>query len=130
MLVCADDLCSSTLAHVATVRLLMLGLHMPAKRLTCQVLPCLQDDTTAFVQLTARIPSQQAFAAYDARGKLIQGDPDKAVPVDDVWVFERTLRDDISSRQVRSLKVVVVTAAELLRMSCLPVLLAAPAWHC
>ena len=73
---------------------------MPAQHLTCQLLSCLQDDTTAFVQLTARISSQQAFAAYDARGKLIQGDLDRAVPVEDVWVFERTLRDDISSRQV------------------------------
>lgn len=57
-----------------------------------------QDDKTAWVQLTVKIPSEQSFAAYDARRNLIAGSPDQAVKVIDTWVFERALRKDPSSR--------------------------------
>ncbi|BBN04008.1 large subunit ribosomal protein L45 [Marchantia polymorpha subsp. ruderalis] len=45
----------------------------------------------AFVQLTVRITSKQKFAAYDKRGKLVAGDPDKELLVEDIWVFEKPL---------------------------------------
>ena len=43
--------------------------------------PCrlVQDDSTGFVQFTLRIPSKQRFAAYDRRGALVAGGPDKEV---------------------------------------------------
>ncbi|CAM6082832.1 unnamed protein product [Calypogeia fissa] len=45
----------------------------------------------AFVQLTLRILSKQKFAAYDKNGKLVAGDPDKELLVEDYWVFEKPL---------------------------------------
>ncbi|KAL2636137.1 hypothetical protein R1flu_007616 [Riccia fluitans] len=45
----------------------------------------------AFVQLTVRINSKQKFAAYDKRGKLAAGDPEKELLVEDIWVFEKPL---------------------------------------
>ncbi|GLC41866.1 hypothetical protein PLESTM_001259600 [Pleodorina starrii] len=42
-----------------------------------------------FVQWTARIPSRQVVAVYDARGNLLAGDPEKELEVVDYWVFER-----------------------------------------
>lgn len=45
----------------------------------------------AFVQLTLRILSKQKFAAYDKNGKLVAGDPDKELLVEDFWVFEKPL---------------------------------------
>lgn len=43
------------------------------------------------MQLTLRILSKQKFAAYDKRGKLVAGDPDKELLVEDYWVFEKPL---------------------------------------
>ncbi|CAM6105102.1 unnamed protein product [Calypogeia fissa] len=45
----------------------------------------------AFVQLTLRILSKQRFAAYEKNGKLVAGDPDKELLVEDYWVFEKPL---------------------------------------
>ncbi|GIL69713.1 hypothetical protein Vretimale_10185 [Volvox reticuliferus] len=44
-----------------------------------------------FVQWTARVPSRQVVAVYDARGNLIAGDPNKELDVVDYWVFERPI---------------------------------------
>lgn len=60
----------------------------------CQV----QDDQSAFAQLTVSIPSQQIFAAYDAGKKLVAGSPDIPISVRDLWVFERALKLGPSSR--------------------------------
>lgn len=46
---------------------------------------------TAFAQLTLRIISNQKFAAYDKQGKLVAGDPEKELKVEDIWVFERQI---------------------------------------
>ncbi|GFR46694.1 hypothetical protein Agub_g8313 [Astrephomene gubernaculifera] len=45
----------------------------------------------SFVQWTARIPSKQVVAVYDARGRLLAGDPNKELDVVDYWVFERPI---------------------------------------
>jgi large subunit ribosomal protein L45 len=45
-----------------------------------------------FVQLTTRFRSRQKFAAYDARGRLVSGDPDETLDVEDFWVFEHGLK--------------------------------------
>lgn len=58
----------------------------------------LQDDKTAWVQLTVTIPSEQTFAAYNSRRALVAGSPDTAVKVVDTWVFERALKKDPSTR--------------------------------
>lgn len=46
---------------------------------------------TAFAQLTLRIVSNQKFAAYDKQGKIVAGDPEKELTVEDIWVFERQI---------------------------------------
>ena len=53
---------------------------------------CVQDETLGFAQITLRIRSRHKFAAYTARGHLAAGSADTAVPVQDFWVFERSLR--------------------------------------
>lgn len=58
----------------------------------------LQDDKSAWVQLTVRIPSEQSFAAYNSKRSLVAGSPDKAIQVEDTWVFERALKKDPSTR--------------------------------
>ena len=58
----------------------------------------LQDDKTAWVQLTVKIPSEQSFAAYSAKKNLVAGNPDKAIKVEDTWVFERALKKDPTTR--------------------------------
>jgi len=57
-----------------------------------------QDDASAFAQLTVRLRSRQTFAAYDARGKLLAGDPTAGFSVTDLWVFEMSLRKGIANR--------------------------------
>ncbi len=59
---------------------------------------CVQDDKSAWVQLTVQIPSEQTFAAYNGKRALVAGDPDKPVKVVDTWVFERALKKDPSTR--------------------------------
>lgn len=58
----------------------------------------LQDDKTAWVQLTVTIPSEQTFAAYNGKRALVAGSPDKPIKVVDTWVFERALKKDPSTR--------------------------------
>ena len=58
----------------------------------------MQDDKTAWVQLTVKIPSEQSFAAYSAKKSLVAGNPDKAIKVEDTWVFERALKKDPTTR--------------------------------
>lgn len=57
-----------------------------------------KDDSTAFAQLTVRIPSGQTFAAYDTKGRQVAGDPEKEIRVNDHWVFEIPLRQQRSNR--------------------------------
>ena len=45
-----------------------------------------------FVQLTTRFRSAQRFAAYDASGRLVAGDPEEVIDVEDFWVFEHGLK--------------------------------------
>ena len=59
---------------------------------------CVQDDKSAWVQLTVQIPSEQTFAAYNGKRALVAGDPDKPIKVVDTWVFERALKKDPSTR--------------------------------
>ena len=58
----------------------------------------LKDENTAWVQMTVKIPSQQSFAAYNAKRELVAGSPDTPLKVVDTWVFERALRKDPSTR--------------------------------
>ena len=44
------------------------------------------------VQLTTRFRSAQRFAAYDASGRLVAGDPNELIDVEDFWVFEHGLK--------------------------------------
>jgi large subunit ribosomal protein L45 len=55
------------------------------------VAPNPKDTTIAWAQLTVALRSTQRFAAYDARGNLVAGDPGKDVRVQDYWVMERSL---------------------------------------
>lgn len=58
----------------------------------------MQDDSSAFAQLTVRLRSTQSFVAYDARGRVLAGDPDGTIPVTDLWVFEISLRKNVANR--------------------------------
>ena len=71
----------------------LIGLTSAASALCCS-----QDDKTAWVQMTVKIPSQQSFAAYNAKRELVAGSPDTPLKVVDTWVFERALRKDPSTR--------------------------------
>lgn len=55
------------------------------------VAPNPKDTSVAWAQLTVALRSVQRFAAYDARGRLVAGDPDADVAVQDYWVLERSL---------------------------------------
>lgn len=57
-----------------------------------------KNDNTGFAQLTVKMPSQQRFAAYDAKGRLVAGNPEESVTVEDVWVFERPLMKQAANR--------------------------------
>ena len=46
---------------------------------------------THFAQLTVRIKTKHTFAAYDRKGRLVKGDPEASVGVEDTWVVERAL---------------------------------------
>jgi len=48
-------------------------------------------ETVGFAQLTTRFRSKQRFAAYDASGRLVAGDPNATIDVVDHWVFEHGL---------------------------------------
>lgn len=68
----------------------------------------MQDEKSAFVQLTTRISTRQSFVAYDKKGKIVAGDPSAVFPVTDLWVFERSMSDSISNRCVVLLHIDVV----------------------
>lgn len=58
-----------------------------------------QNEIMCFAQLTVLFPSMQSFAAYGRNGKLLAGDPDKKIKVEDIWVFERSLnKDNLAAR--------------------------------
>jgi hypothetical protein len=57
-----------------------------------------QDDKSAFAQLTVRVRAVHKFAAYDRKQRLVAGHPEKEMPVQDVWVFERSFKDSPTSR--------------------------------
>jgi hypothetical protein len=45
-----------------------------------------------------RVRAAHKFAAYDGKRRLVAGDPEKEVPVQDVWVLERSFREEPTSR--------------------------------
>lgn len=51
-----------------------------------------EDTTNAFVQVTLLIRGTQKWAAYNKKGKLVAGDPEKELLVEDIWVLERHLQ--------------------------------------
>mmetsp|Transcript_22481 Transcript_22481/g.37580 ORF Transcript_22481/g.37580 Transcript_22481/m.37580 type:complete len:330 (+) Transcript_22481:114-1103(+) len=55
------------------------------------VAPNQTDLENAFVQFTMHFQSQQRFAAYNAKGELVAGDPERLINVEDYWVLERSL---------------------------------------
>lgn len=57
----------------------------------------MQDDRSAYAQLTVRVRAVHKFAAYDKKQRLVAGDPEREVPVQDVWVFERSFKDSPAS---------------------------------
>ncbi|KAK9903338.1 hypothetical protein WJX75_003173 [Coccomyxa subellipsoidea] len=57
-----------------------------------------KDARSSFAQLTVRVRAAHKFAAYDGKRRLVAGDPEKEVPVQDVWVLERSFREEPTSR--------------------------------
>ena len=58
----------------------------------------LQDEKSAYAQLTVRIRALHKFAAYSGSGALKAGRPGKEFPVQDVWIFERAFKQGPTSR--------------------------------
>ena len=58
----------------------------------------LQDEKSAYAQLTVRIRALHRFAAYSGSGALKAGSPGKEFPVQDVWIFERAFKQGPTSR--------------------------------
>lgn len=56
------------------------------------VQPSQDDIENAYGQLTIQFTSKQSFAAYNSKGKLVAGDPDKILNVVDYWVLERAVK--------------------------------------
>lgn len=50
------------------------------------------DSSVGFAQITVRFKSKQTYAVYDKRGRLIVGDPDEVLDVEDIWVFEHGMK--------------------------------------
>lgn len=50
------------------------------------------NSSVGFAQMTVRFKSKQTYAAYDARGRLVAGDPEEVLNVEDIWVFEHGLK--------------------------------------
>eukprot|EP00240_Pyramimonas_obovata_P016258 CAMPEP_0118930686 /NCGR_PEP_ID=MMETSP1169-20130426/7285_1 /TAXON_ID=36882 /ORGANISM="Pyramimonas obovata, Strain CCMP722" /LENGTH=293 /DNA_ID=CAMNT_0006873075 /DNA_START=149 /DNA_END=1030 /DNA_ORIENTATION=+ len=55
------------------------------------VAPNQTDLDNAFVQFTVHYKSQQRFAAHNSKGKVVAGDPERVMNVEDYWVLERAL---------------------------------------
>ena len=58
----------------------------------------LQDEKSAFAQLTVRIRALHKFAAYSGKNELRAGIPGREFPVQDVWIFERAFKQGPTSR--------------------------------
>jgi uncharacterized protein YfaT (DUF1175 family) len=58
----------------------------------------LQDEKSAYAQLTVRIRAVHKFAAYAGSGMLQAGSPGKEFPVQDVWILERAFKQGPTSR--------------------------------
>ena len=58
----------------------------------------LQDEQSAYAQLTVRIRALHKFAAYSGKGELKAGSPGKDFPVQDVWILERAFKKGPTSR--------------------------------
>ena len=58
----------------------------------------LQDEQSAYAQLTVRIRALHKFAAYSGKGELKAGSPGKEFPVQDVWILERAFKKGPTSR--------------------------------
>ncbi|CAL8465265.1 g4800 [Coccomyxa elongata] len=57
-----------------------------------------KDARSSFAQLTVRVRAAHKFAAYDGKRRLVAGDPENEVPVQDVWVLERSFKEQPTSR--------------------------------
>lgn len=55
------------------------------------VAPNPKDTANSWAQLTVALKSTQRFSAYDARNKLVSGDPAQLLQVQDYWVLERAM---------------------------------------
>jgi large subunit ribosomal protein L45 len=55
------------------------------------VAPNPKDTANSWAQMTVALKSTQRFSAYDARGKLVSGDPAQLLQVQDYWVLERAM---------------------------------------
>ena len=58
----------------------------------------LQDEKSAFAQLTVRIRALHRFAAYSGKAELMAGSPGREFPVQDVWILERAFKQGPTSR--------------------------------
>lgn len=67
-------------------------LDKPATLQGRMIFPNPNDTQMAFAQITVGFKSYQRYAAYDGKGRLVAGDPDKYVPVEDVWVLEHAFK--------------------------------------
>ncbi len=57
-----------------------------------------QDEKSAFAQLTVRIRALHRFAAYSGKAELKAGIPGREFPVQDVWILERAFKQGPTSR--------------------------------
>jgi large subunit ribosomal protein L45 len=56
------------------------------------VAPNENDRSVSFVQFTVVFKSKQQWHARDKKGRLVAGDPDETIDVEDAWVFEHGLK--------------------------------------
>ena len=77
---CKWDLC---LEQWPTASKEDIGRVLASRWVTCFPLSLhwLQDETNGFAQLTARVRARHLFAAYNGKGQLVSGQPDKEFPV-------------------------------------------------
>ena len=64
------------------LRLQVRDLDKPATLQGRMIFPNPNDTQMAFAQITVGFKSYQRYAAYDGKGRLVAGDPDKYVPVE------------------------------------------------
>ena len=56
------------------------------------VAPNEQDRSVSFVQFTVVFKSRQSWHARNKKGRVVAGDPDEVLDVEDAWVFEHGLK--------------------------------------